>query len=465
MLRPFFTGLQYCVRTSKRCFSSYSLPLEEFRNSYISKAYKRVNSSDLVNKTFASNTRSIPCGRHHKRNRSRSYRKDAFDPSLIRNTDDSLSERMFVPFDRGVNVKFNCHFSSEKKRVAESVIKSSKSDYKSPKENFLATSCQQSTGDTMQKERMEKYGLLAPGLPIGFVSGFLGSMAGIGGAVFAIPLLCKFARIRQRIAAGTTLFAVFGTAASSAFAFHQAGQVDHGTALNLALVGLITAPIGAHFSNAVNSGILRRSLGVFLMFISPLMFLRLFLNKNLSQLENAPCPLDNELVDTITEEVSLNAPFSMVMENSNIEPVSYSRRLLDSWAEVSATRIAVLSATGGSVGFLSGFLGVSGGTLFTPMISLVGCCDGSRDFHKVLGTSFMAMTFPAVTGGIAYALKGSVRYRLVPSLFLGTVFGAAVGSRLALKLPDDILKVGMALVFSFVGYRIYKVPLKPRIKN
>ncbi|GJD07856.1 hypothetical protein Gasu2_21850 [Galdieria sulphuraria] len=269
----------------------------------------------------------------------------------------------------------------------------------------------------------ERTGLIFPGLPVGLVSGFLGSMAGIGGAVFAIPLLCRFGGFRQRIAAGSTLFAVFGTAASSAYAFHQAGQVDHFTALNLSLVGLLAAPVGALFSNSVSSGILRRSLGIFLMFISPLMFIRLFLQSTSSTSEIVPHLEEN--IDENNSEISMNG------WNDVIHP----------WKHFSKERLTFLSVTGATVGFLSGFLGVSGGTLFTPVISFIGCSDGSRDFHTILGTSFMAMTLPAVTGGIAYALKGSVRYSLVPSLCLGTVAGAAVGSRVALQLPDSFLKV------------------------
>ncbi|EME27938.1 uncharacterized protein Gasu_45980 [Galdieria sulphuraria] len=307
----------------------------------------------------------------------------------------------------------------------------------------------------------ERTGLIFPGLPVGLVSGFLGSMAGIGGAVFAIPLLCRFGGFRQRIAAGSTLFAVFGTAASSAYAFHQAGQVDHFTALNLSLVGLLAAPVGALFSNSVSSGILRRSLGIFLMFISPLMFIRLFLQSTSSTSEIVPHLEEN--IDENNSESNL-VPTRFVTTTEDYVAVSMNgwNDVIHPWKHFSKERLTFLSVTGATVGFLSGFLGVSGGTLFTPVISFIGCSDGSRDFHTILGTSFMAMTLPAVTGGIAYALKGSVRYSLVPSLCLGTVAGAAVGSRVALQLPDSFLKVGMAVVFSLVGYRIYRVPIHSR---
>ncbi|GJQ14401.1 hypothetical protein GpartN1_g6192.t1 [Galdieria partita] len=318
-----------------------------------------------------------------------------------------------------------------------------------------------SPNDKLKYVSQEKTGMIFPGLPVGLVSGFLGSMAGIGGAVFAIPLLCRFGGFRQRIAAGSTLFAVFGTATSSAYAFHQAGQVDHFTALNLSLVGLVAAPLGALFSNSVSSGILRRSLGIFLMFISPLMFIRLFLQYNSNASE-----LDSELeenIKVINSESNL-VETQLVTTNEDYDTASMNgwNDIIHFWKHFSKERFTFLSATGATVGFLSGFLGVSGGTLFTPVISFIGCSDGSRDFHTVLGTSFMAMTLPAVTGGIAYAFKGSVRYSLVPSLCLGTVAGAAVGSRVALQLPDSVLKVGMAVVFSLVGYRIYKVPINSR---
>lgn len=309
----------------------------------------------------------------------------------------------------------------------------------------------------------ERTGFLLPGLPVGFISGFLGSMAGIGGAVFAIPLLCRFG-VRQRIAAGSMLFAVFGTAASSAYAFHQAGQVDYFTALNLSLMGLLAAPIGACFSNSVSSGILRRSLGIFLMFISPLMFIRMLLQKASEEKASEwPPPLEQNCLHS--EGALVPAHFIATTRDYSAVAVRGWNELLYNWSQFSKEKFAFLSFTGATVGFLSGFLGVSGGTLYTPIISFIGCGDGSREFHKVLGTSFMAMTLPAITGGIAYAWKGSVRFSLVPSLCLGTVAGAALGSRVALKLPDSFLKVSMAIVFSLVGYRIYKVPIRPNIRS
>lgn len=71
---------------------------------------------------------------------------------------------------------------------------------------------------------------LGVGLPIGVAAGALGGVAGLGGAVFSIPMLVRYGGLAQRAAAGTALTAVIGTATASAVTFGAAGHLDVGVA-------------------------------------------------------------------------------------------------------------------------------------------------------------------------------------------------------------------------------------------
>lgn len=56
------------------------------------------------------------------------------------------------------------------------------------------------------------------------------ALAGLGGAVFSIPMLVRYGGLAQRAAAGTALTAVIGTATASAVTFGAAGHLDVGVA-------------------------------------------------------------------------------------------------------------------------------------------------------------------------------------------------------------------------------------------
>jgi len=257
----------------------------------------------------------------------------------------------------------------------------------------------------------------AMGAGIGAVSGFLGASAGVGGAVFSIPMLNRFAGIPQRVAAGTALFAVSTVAVSGSCVFYNAHQVDIPAAVCLSLSAACVAPLGVFASRAVSCEGLRRALGLFLLSVVPLMALRGSLEEHIEQ---------SSTESGVDHDYSLGDDHKLL-----------------------------LLGTGASVGFISGLLGVGGGTLFTPAIAFLAGNDYA-DFHTVLGTSFLSMTLPAVIGALTYWRMGHVNLQLVPALCGGTLVGATAGSRFALAVPDEVLRWGFAVMFGCLGLRLLK---------
>lgn len=262
------------------------------------------------------------------------------------------------------------------------------------------------------------WNMAAKSFPIGLVSGSVGACAGIGGATITIPLLCKFLGLKQRDAAASALLAVCGTVCGSAYVFYSAGQTDVETASYLAVAGAAAAPLGVLLSGRLPAVTLRRLLGSFMMLLAPLLPLRKYLEKGAIKLH------------LFADE----------------EPSSSS----------SNGKRALLLVGGGAVGVLSGTLGVSGGPLVTPTVALLSSDD---NFHKVLGTSFAAMTLPVLSGSIAYLRSGNVRLGIVPFLLSGTILGATLGSKAALQLPGDYLQYAFGLFLFLAGLRIFRIPL------
>jgi len=114
------------------------------------------------------------------------------------------------------------------------------------------------------------------------------------------------------------------------------------------------------------------------------------------------------------------------------------------WGDV----VAIVGGFG--AGFLSGTIGIGGGLLFVPTMTV-----GLRISQAVAqGTSLVAIIPTAVVGGISHLLRGSVL--LMPALWMGGggVVGAVIGALVAVEVPGPWLARiwGGFLVFS--AYRL-----------
>ena len=116
-----------------------------------------------------------------------------------------------------------------------------------------------------------------------------------------------------------------------------------------------------------------------------------------------------------------------------------------SWGDV------LLIAGGFGAGFLSGTIGIGGGLLFVPTMTV-----GFRISQAVAqGTSLVAIVPTAIVGGITHIREGNVQ--LAPAVWMGGggVVGAVIGALVAVEVPGPILARiwGGFLVFS--AYRLF----------
>lgn len=251
---------------------------------------------------------------------------------------------------------------------------------------------------------------------VGLFSGTMGAMCGVGGAVFAIPGLVRFTSLSQRVAAGNSLVAVTAIASTTAFSFAGASHIDIPVAASLGLSSAIATPIAAYCSRYVSPHALRKGLGLFMLLLAPIMPLRDLLERQ-----------------------------RHMYTSSSSDDVPSDRR-------------PFLVSMGLLVGMTSGMLGISGGSLFTPLIAMT---YPEASFKSVLGTSFAAMILPTAVGAATYARMGLITPRLLPPLVVGAVGGAAIGSTIALAIPEHVLRCVFAAVFSILGIRILRAPINP----
>lgn len=235
---------------------------------------------------------------------------------------------------------------------------------------------------------------------IGLLGGFFGGLVGLGGGVIMIPLMISLRKLTQHQAHGTSLVAVVftGLAGAAAYLFHNA--VDWQASVLLALSATATARFGARFAHALPERQLKRAFGAFLIFVSALILAKAYLPRG-------------------GEELAFRA------------------------------RAAVLLLTGAGTGFLSGMMGVGGGTVMIPAMVLFA----GMGQHTAQGSSLLAMIPVGVSGSLTHHRLGNVRTDMVAGLSAGAVVGSYLGGATANVLPELYLKYVFAVVLTWLGLR------------
>jgi uncharacterized membrane protein YfcA len=120
------------------------------------------------------------------------------------------------------------------------------------------------------------------------------------------------------------------------------------------------------------------------------------------------------------------------------------------------TLYVALGAFGVLAGVASGLLGVGGGTLLVPFLTLaVGLSQ-----HAAEATSLLVILPTAIAGTLALRRRGvgsaglALRFGVVGSA------GAVVGALLALALPAATLRLVFAAFVGFVGVRLLRDGLR-----
>lgn len=113
---------------------------------------------------------------------------------------------------------------------------------------------------------------------IGIVSGLLGGLLGLGGAIVIIPAMVMILGYSQQMAQGTTLLMmVFPVGALAAFQYYQKGFVDVKASLILAVFFFLGGYFGAKYAVHVPQAMLKK---VFAIMLAVLAVKMLFFDKN-----------------------------------------------------------------------------------------------------------------------------------------------------------------------------------------
>jgi uncharacterized membrane protein YfcA len=244
-------------------------------------------------------------------------------------------------------------------------------------------------------------------LAVGIFVGLLG----IGGGVVLVPALVYLLHYDQHMAQGTSLFILLPPIGLGALReYWRNGQVDLRAGIYCALGFLIGGYGGGKIAVPMPSSVLKAIFGCFLMMSAVLLWRK-------TRAVNAPDP---------TDAVSSREP---------------------------PLRALGIFCTAGFCGVAAGMVGIGGGVLLVPLLSLLF----GFSQHRAQGTSLIALIPP--TGLLAFLAYWKAGYAdlhtgelLIPGVFIGGILGGILARQLNARRMAEVFA---GLMFLLGGWQVF----------
>jgi uncharacterized protein len=264
-------------------------------------------------------------------------------------------------------------------------------------------------------------------LVLGFGSGVLSGMFGIGGAVVSTPGIRALGATPIE-AVGSTVPAILPGAVSGTVRYARAGVVNWRIGVICGATGSVLAIAGAAVADVVNAGGLMVFTAVLLGWSGASIF-RSGRRAAQTGVEDVTIVEADEPVAGIDVDGRSSGP-----------PVATHTEI--AWP--------LLALVGAVAGFLAGLLGVGGGIVMMPAFTSVLRVP----IKEAVASSLVAVAIFSVPALVTHVLLDHVNWAFALLLAVGVVPGAQVGSRLTLGATDRTVRVlfGAFLVVVAVVY-------------
>lgn len=244
---------------------------------------------------------------------------------------------------------------------------------------------------------------------VGFASGILSGMFGVGGAVLTTPGIRAFGATPIE-GVGSTIPAILPGAISGSIRYARAGLVDWRIALTCGALGSAFAVVGANVADIVNARYLLLLTAALLLW---------------SGLRNIRSP----------RAVPVAAPAG----GAPVEPVGD--------AAPGNPSTPLIGVIGAGSGFLAGLLGVGGGVIMVPAFGALLKLPPKR----AVASSLVAVAIFSVPAMVRHAQLGNINWAYALALVVGVVPGAQIGSRLTISGSERRLRLLMGVFFSVLA--------------
>ena len=268
---------------------------------------------------------------------------------------------------------------------------------------------------------------------LGALTGILSGLFGVGGGFLTTPLLI-FYGIPPTVAAASAATQVTGASVSGVIAHNRRGGVDYRMGGVLVVGGIFGALIGAGLFSFF------QSIGQIDVVIN---ILYVFMLGSIGAL------MMKEALDALNIRQSKSAKRAAKRRHHPlVAALPYRWRFYGSGLYISPLAPLIL---GTGVGILTMLMGVGGGFMLVPAMLYILGMSGK----VVVGTSLFNILFVTMATTMTHAMTTkAVDLVLAALLLLGSVLGAQFGTRLALMLKPDWLRLALATTVLLVALRM-----------
>lgn len=224
----------------------------------------------------------------------------------------------------------------------------------------------------------------------GLATGTLLGLLGGGGTIIAVPILVYVLGLEAKTAIGTSLIIVGLASLLAAWSHHRRHSVIVSTALIFGATGALGSFAGAKIAQVIPDA-LQLTLFAIVMALVALLMLR------------------------------HKRPTELASNDANVA-------------------LPVVLAWGIGAGVLTGLIGVGGGFIIVPVLTILL----RLPIRKAIGTSLLVIGINSMVGAISYASRLSLNFSILP-FAVGTLAAAPLASRVAHYLPQEKLKFSFAV--------------------
>jgi uncharacterized membrane protein YfcA len=247
---------------------------------------------------------------------------------------------------------------------------------------------------------------------VGVLAGLASGLFGVGGGVVIVPGLVMVAAFGQRLAHGTSLTAIVPIALAGAIGYATAGEVDLVAAAFMAGGAVVGAPLGVAALARIPQRWLQLAFGVLLVL----------------------------------------AAVRLVMDASAAPAAGTGREAVDLLAAAGYVAVGLVS------GGLAGLLGVGGGVVIVPLLTIAF----GFPIVAAKGTSLAVIVPTAVVGTVRNRRQATTDLRAGALVGVGGVVTAALASQVSLGLDPVVsawLFAGLLLLMAArLGLRAARSP-------
>lgn len=265
----------------------------------------------------------------------------------------------------------------------------------------------------------------------GAAAGLLGSLLGLGGGILIIPILVLVLHVPMHIAIATSLLCVIATSSAAASKNVSRGIANVRLGMTMELWTVVGALAGSLLAGRLSGSTLTLIFGVAMGVMA------------LPMARGVP---DQGPVGIEEDEDVEPAPkrFVASLDGHYFDPaegkeVTYRVR-----------RLPVASAASTVAGVLSGLLGVGGGIVKVPVLTLY--CD--VPMKAAAATSNFMIGVTAVASALVYYGRGDVSPFISAASVVGVFAGSRAGSMMAGRIRGTTLRRGFAVVMIVIAAQL-----------